>query len=74
MPKATDDFSDHDDRPTEEIYIELRDLEAVAPGREDTDDPVEPRPVTASDDPTGIRARIAKLRALLSDRGAPYDR
>ncbi len=52
-----------DDPPTEEIYLELRELEsAVAETHE-------PAPALADDDPTGIKARIARLRAVLSDRG-----
>ena len=32
-----------------------------------------PSPVTSEDDLSGIKARIARLRAMLSDRGAPID-
>jgi len=58
-----------DDTPTEEIYIELRELEAAV-GTASATSTAEPTPVLAEDDPTGIKARIARLRALLSDRGA----
>ncbi len=58
-----------DGAPTEEIYIELRDLEAVAADRGDDSRNPEPVPSLAEDDPTGIKARIARLRAILSDRG-----
>jgi hypothetical protein len=56
-----------DGPPTEEIYIELRELEAVA--ADIVDHNPEPAPTLADDDPTGIKARIARLRAILSDRG-----
>jgi len=69
----TNDYESEATRPTEEIYIELRDLEAHAPTRESDSSSDEPRPVVSDDDPSGIRARIAQLRAMLSDRGAPYD-
>ena len=59
-------------RPTEEIYLELQELQETAQDM-DTDTPAEPSPVTSDDDPTGIKARIAKLRAMLADRGAPLD-
>ena len=61
-------YSD-DGPPTEEIYLELRELEAVAPEPVGTPRDAESAPVMAEDDPTGIRARIARLRAVLSDRG-----
>ncbi len=66
-------MSDNDNvRPTEEIYLELEDLQEAAQELGDaTGD--EPAPVTSEDDPTGIKARIAKLRAMLADRGAPLD-
>jgi len=73
MTPGTNDYESEGTRPTEEIYIELRDLEAHAPNRESGDSLDEPRPVVSDDDPSGIRARIAHLRAMLSDRGAPYD-
>ncbi|GMQ92949.1 MAG: hypothetical protein BMS9Abin12_0426 [Acidimicrobiia bacterium] len=57
-----------DGPPTEEIYIELRELEAAV-GTEGVGPTAEPAPVLADDDPTGIKARIARLRAVLSDRG-----
>jgi hypothetical protein len=58
-----------DGPPTEEIYIELRNLEAVAADTVDGAPDPEPAPPFAEDDPTGIKARIARLRAILSDRG-----
>ena len=62
--------SSSDDPPTEEIYLELRGLEQAVSNTE-TDSPVSERvPAVADDDPTGIKARIARLRAILSDRGA----
>jgi len=73
MSNTHDDFVDNNDRTTEEIYIELRDLEVQAPISEAANASMEPRPAMADDDPSGIRARIAHLRALLSDRGAPYE-
>ncbi len=73
MTPGTNDYESEATRPTEEIYIELRDLEAQAPQIESADGSAEPRPVVSDDDPSGIRARIAHLRAMLSDRGAPYD-
>jgi len=60
---------DNDSPPTEEIYIELRDLEALADDLADSNPEPEPVPALAEDDPTGIKARIARLRAILSDRG-----
>lgn len=59
-------------RPTEEIYLELQELQETA---QDLGDEAmgEPSPVTSADDPTGIKARIARLRAMLADRGAPLD-
>jgi hypothetical protein len=66
-------MSDNDNvRPTEEIYLELEDLQEAAQDLGD-EAPDEPAPVTSEDDPTGIKARIAKLRAMLADRGAPLD-
>jgi len=73
MTPETNDHESEASRPTEEIYIQLRDLEAQAPKVESADASDEPRPVLSDDDPSGIRARIAHLRAMLSDRGAPYD-
>jgi len=69
----TNDYESEATRPTEEIYIELRSLEAQAPTSESGSSSDEQRPVVSDDDPSGIRARIAHLRAMLSDRGAPYD-
>jgi hypothetical protein len=56
--------------PTEEIYLELRALESTAAATPAPASSDEPAPVVADDDPTGIKARIARLRAVLSDRGA----
>lgn len=68
MPGIDDDQPD-EKIPTEEIYLELEDLQEAA--RDQADDA--PTPVTSADDPSGIKARIARLRAMLSDRGAPID-
>jgi hypothetical protein len=59
----------NDGPPTEEIYLELRQLESVA--RESAVDSAASgsSPVDTDDDPTGIKARIERLRAVLSDRG-----
>jgi hypothetical protein len=57
-----------DGPPTDEIYLELKELESVAEAS-DGSSPTEPAPVVADDDPTGIKARIARLRAVLTDRG-----
>lgn len=62
-------YSD-DGPPTEEIYLELRELEAAVPDTSSDSPDAEPTPAIADDDPTGIKARIARLRAVLSDRGA----
>jgi hypothetical protein len=56
--------------PTEEIYLELRELQSAAADTPEIPPPAEPAPVLADDDPSGIKARIARLRAILSDRGA----
>ena len=58
-----------DGPPTEEIYLELRQLESIA--REPVADSAASgkSPVATDDDPTGIKARIERLRAVLSDRG-----
>ena len=70
MPNTHSDFTDPSERPTEELYIELRDLEATAVNAcNDSDVP----PTVADEDPSGIRERIAYLRALLSDRGVIDD-
>lgn len=59
----------NDGPPTEEIYLELRQLESVASGTAGDAVGSEPVPALAEDDPTGIKTRIARLRAILSDRG-----
>ena len=64
-----DDNNPEDSIPTEEIYLELEELKEAA--REQPDD--SPAPVTSTDDQSSIKARIARLRAMLSDRGAPID-
>lgn len=59
--------------PTEEIYIELSELEAEASKSSEASEgtaPTEPVPALSEDDPAGPKARIARLRAILSDRGA----
>ncbi|MDK1010955.1 MAG: hypothetical protein QGM46_02875 [Actinomycetota bacterium] len=62
---------DHDTAPpTEEIYIELRELEAAAADAGEEAAPIEPAPALPDDDLTGLKARIARLRAILSDRDA----
>lgn len=68
MTSHTPPFND-DAPPTEEIYIELRELQAAAEAQDVAEE--EPTPVLANDDPTSIKARIARLRAILTDRGAP---
>ncbi len=68
MPGSDNDKPD-EKIPTEEIYLELAELQEAA--KEQTDDA--PTPVMRTDDPSGIKARIARLRAMLSDRGAPID-
>ncbi|MDK1018013.1 MAG: hypothetical protein QGD89_01230 [Actinomycetota bacterium] len=73
MNSDTPIFSDDADPPTEEIYIKLRELETAAAETRDATS-LEPSPVVADDAPTGIKGRIARLRAILSDRGAePLD-
>lgn len=64
-----DDNNPENAIPTEEIYLELEELREAAKDQTDS----APTPVTSSDDPSGIKARIARLRAMLSDRGAPID-
>ena len=72
MSNTPNEFIDHGDRPTEELYIELRDLEAM-----ETRTVAESHLTAASgaeeDDTSGIRERIAHLRSLLSDRGVIQD-
>lgn len=68
MP-GIDDNIPKDSIPTEEIYLELEELEALAAEMDDDS----PTPVVSADDPSSIKARIARLRATLSDRGAPID-
>lgn len=60
--------------PTEEIFLELeelRELQELHGSVDRSED--EPAPATSEDDPSGIKARIARLRTMLSDRGAPLD-
>ena len=64
-----DDDSTDQPIPTEEIFLELEELQEAA---KDLDDDT-PSPATSEDDLSGIKARIARLRAMLSDRGAPID-
>ena len=56
-----------DASPTEEIYLELRELGTAA--AETSDTTPEPTPVLAEDNLTGLKARMARLRAILADRG-----
>ncbi len=70
MPDTNGDFIDYSDHPTEELYIELRDLEAIEPTLpEDAATAGE----GTTEDPGGIRERIAYLRSLLADRGVTQD-
>ena len=64
---ATDNPT-NDPRPTEEIYLELEDLKAAAAAQAAGSDQALPK--VRDDDPSNIKARIARLRAMLSDRGA----
>jgi hypothetical protein len=70
MSPLIDDFDEDSDVPTEEIYLELKQLQAAA----DSHAPNQglPSPVSAAD-VSGIKARIAQLRAMLTDRGTPYE-
>jgi hypothetical protein len=70
---ATDDEHDNHAIPTEEIYLELQELEDLRNAAQDYVDENEPTPAVMEDDPSGIKARIARLRAMLTDRGAPLD-
>jgi len=63
----SDERHNDEARPTEEIYLELRELGSIA--EETSDASPEPTPVLAEDDPTGLKARMARLRAVLTDRG-----
>ncbi|VAW05940.1 hypothetical protein MNBD_ACTINO01-2292 [hydrothermal vent metagenome] len=73
MSDTPSEFIDHGERPTEELYIELRDLEAMETRMTDENGTPEATSVVATDDTSGIRERIAHLRALLSDRGVVQD-
>jgi hypothetical protein len=73
MMSATDDETSNHAIPTEEIFLELQELEDLRDAAQDYVDENEPTPVMIEDDPTGIKARIARLRAMLTDRGAPLD-
>ena len=66
---ATDENNGDNTIPTEEIYLELEELQSATNEHADSS----PRPATSDDDPSGVKARIARLRAMLSDRGAPLD-
>ncbi len=60
--------------PTEEIYLELRELEQLRAAAEQYQAAEEEMsPTVSSDAPNNLKARIARLRAMLSDRGAPVD-
>ena len=56
-------------RPTEEIYLELEDLKAAAAAQAEAGSD-QALPKVRDDDPSNLKARIARLRAMLSDRGA----
>ena len=73
MSDTHDDYIDHSDRPTEELYIELRDLQHMESRPVDTSSAHDSTPGAPLDDTSAIRERIAQLRALLSDRGAIRD-
>lgn len=66
---ATDNPT-NDPRPTEEIYLELEELRAAAAHAPESPSEGEVLPKVRDDDPSSIKARIARLRAMLSDRGA----
>ena len=72
MVAAIGDFENT--TPTEEIFLELQDLQALA---DDTGTAAAhsepPRAARGDHDPNSIKSRIARLRALLSDRGALSD-
>jgi hypothetical protein len=70
---ATDDEKDDHAIPTEEIFLELQELEDLRDAAQDYIDENEPTPAMIEDDPSSIKARIARLRAMLTDRGAPLD-
>jgi len=67
---TSDTPSSSDGSSTEEIYLKLRELEQTVSPTELDAHVSERLPAVAEDDPTGIKARIARLRATLSDRGA----
>ena len=73
MMSATDDDTNDHAIPTEEIFLELQELEDLRDAAQEYVDENEPTPVMVDDDPTGIKARIARLRAMLTDRGTPLD-
>lgn len=59
--------------PTDEIYLELRELEQLRAAAEQYQAENEMSPTVPSDEPSNLKARIARLKAMLSDRGAPVD-
>ena len=59
--------------PTEEIYLELKELEQLRAAADQYQADNEVSPTVSSDAPTNLKARIARLKAMLSDRGAPVD-
>ena len=74
MSATNDEHKSDPSVPTEEIFLELeelRELQELHGSVDQSGD--EPAPVTSEDDPSGIKARIARLRSMLSDRGAPLD-
>jgi hypothetical protein len=70
---ATDDEKHDHAIPTEEIFLELQELEGLREAAQEYVDENEPTPAMVEDDPSSIKARIARLRAMLMDRGAPLD-
>lgn len=56
--------------PTEEIFLTLQDLQSLAEDMREGANPESPVVDARGDDgPSSIPARIARLRALLRDRG-----
>ena len=55
--------------PTEEIYLELQELRSIAEANNNSPSAAETSSPRGDDDPNSITARIARLRALLRDRG-----
>ena len=55
--------------PTEEIYLELQELRSIAEANDTSPTAAGTSSPRGDDDPNSITARIARLRALLRDRG-----